>query len=113
MLKSAPTILLMAITAATPLLAAAETPENDRYAAIFPPGWQARDVVMAAAESGQSTLTFGRTENIGIFVLSDPSARQALRDAGAWIILPASAFRGCLVEPFGQTVRTARESLPS
>ena len=75
--------------------------------------WQARDVVMAAAESGQSTLTFGRTENIGIFVLSDPSARQALRDAGAWIILPASAFRGCLVEPFGQTVRTARESLPS
>ena len=81
----------MAITAATPLLAAAETPENDRYAAIFPPGWQARDVVMAAAES----------------------ARQALRDAGAWIILPASAFRGCLVEPFGQTVRTARESLPS
>ncbi len=98
MLKSIPTILLIAIIGATPLLAAAEPAVDNRYAAIFPPGWQARDVVLAAAEAGQSTLTMGRTANIGVFELTTPYGRQALHDAGAWFVLPASAFRGCLID---------------
>lgn len=98
MLKNIPTILLIALIGAIPLLAAAEPAEDDRYAAIFPLGWQARDVVLAAAEAGQSTLNIGRTANIGVFELPGPDERQALRDAGAWLVLPASAFRGCLID---------------
>jgi len=112
MFKHIPTILLIAIIGATPLLAAAEPAEDGRYAAIFPPGWQARDVVLAAAEAGQSTLNIGRAANIGVFHLPGPDERQALRDAGAWLVLPASAFRGCLIDqnPTAPARRFATES---
>jgi len=102
-MKFIPTVLLIALIGATPLLAATEAPADGRYAAIFPPGWVARDIMLAAAESGQPALRFGRTENIGIFVLSSAADRRALRNAGAWLILPANAFRGCLIEPPNRT----------
>jgi len=112
MLKIAPTILLIVLIGATPLLAAAEPAEDGRYAAIFPPGWQARDVVLAAAEAGQSTLNMGRAANIGVFELPSPNDRQALREAGAWLVLPANAFRGCLIDqnPTTPARRFATES---
>ncbi|WP_323760608.1 hypothetical protein [Maricaulis sp.] len=103
MLKNTPTILLIALIGATPLLAAAEPAEDGRYAAIFPPGWQARDVVLAAAEAGQSTLNIGRAANIGVFQVPGPEDRRALREAGAWLVLPASAFRGCLIDQTSMT----------
>lgn len=99
MLNSLKTILLIAGIGATPLLGALEPASNDQYAAIFPPGWDARDIVLAAAAADQAALTFGRTQNIGVFILDNAADRDALRHAGALIILPANAFRGCLVAP--------------
>jgi hypothetical protein len=112
MFKNTSTILLIAIIGATPLLAATEPAEDGRYAAIFPPGWQVRDVVLAAADAGHSTLTIGRTANIGVFDLPHRDDRNALRDAGAWLVLPASVFRGCLIDQTSITPspRFTRES---
>ena len=97
MLNSLKTILLIAGIGATPLLGAFEPASNDQYAAIFPPDWGARDIVLAAASQDQAPLTFGRTQNIGVFILDDAADHDALRQAGALLILPADAFRGCLI----------------
>ncbi len=99
MLNSIKTILLIAGIGATPLLGALEPAPNDQYAAIFPPGWGPRDIVLASASADQAPLAFGRTQNIGVFILNDLADHDALRDAGALLILPADAFRGCLTAP--------------
>ncbi|WP_291845589.1 hypothetical protein [Maricaulis sp.] len=114
MRNSLPTILLVALIATTPFLAATEPPEDGRYAAIFPPGWQARDILLASAARDHSPVTFGRTGNIGIFDLPLPSDRDALRAAGAWLILPADAFRGCLTAPaFAGSIRQPNPESPA
>lgn len=112
MIKFIPTILVIAIVGVTPLLAVAEPATDDRYAAVFPPGWQARDVIIAGAAAGQSALMIGRTANIGVFVLPAADDRQALRDAGAWLIIPANTFRGCLINqtPTAQSIRSTAET---
>lgn len=83
----------------TPLLGLAEPVSGEEVAAVFPPGWDEADILLASAAAETSVVRFGALANIGIIRIADPDALAALRDQGAWLLLHPQALGGCLIGP--------------
>ena len=66
--------------------------------AVFPPWWDARRAVEAAA-SGGAVLRLGGTA-FAVLVLPDGTpGLERLRQAGAWLLLDPGGFAGCGFQP--------------
>lgn len=92
-----PAVAVSLAAIGAPLLAAFEPVRGDEAAAIFPPGWSQADVVLATAEADLSFVRFGAFANIGIVRIIDARSLNALRQAGALLLLPPGALGGCLL----------------
>ncbi|MBO6796007.1 hypothetical protein [Maricaulis sp.] len=93
----APLILIGLAVVCTPLLGLAEPLRGDQVAAIFPPGWSERDVLLASAQAGQNLVRFGALPNVGIVEFSSQADLESLRAAGALLLLDPQVLGGCLI----------------
>ena len=93
----APLLMVGLAVVCAPLLTLAEPLAGDQVAAVFPPGWHERDVLLASAEAGQNLVRFGALPNIGIIEFSSASDLDRLRAAGALLLLDPQALGGCLI----------------
>lgn len=92
-----PPLLVGLAVVCTPLLALAEPVQGNQVAAVFPPGWTHRDVLLASASADQTLIRFGSLANIGIVEISSESDMTRLRQAGALLLLDPQALGGCLI----------------
>tara|TARA_R110000868_G_scaffold6550_8_gene37084 strand:+ start:1424 stop:1798 length:375 start_codon:yes stop_codon:yes gene_type:complete len=106
-----PVIAVSLAAICAPLLAAFEPVREAEAAAIFPPGWSHADVLLATAEADLAFVRFGAWSNIGIIEISDTHSAEALRRAGALLLLPPGALGGCLL-PRNSPLQASVRPLP-
>lgn len=108
-----PALLIALAVIGTPLLALTEPVRGNQVAAIFPPGWDEADVLLASAAADSSIVRFGALPNIGIVLIEDETTLAALRQNGAWLLLHPQALGGCLILPRTDTLATDLQTAPS
>ncbi len=64
-------------------------------AVVFPPWWSAQRSIAAAARAELAILRFGGLPAIVVVAPLTQAAGARLRQAGAWLLLDASAGGGC------------------
>ncbi len=67
-----------------------------RVAAIFPPWWDARDVMAGLTDADASILRQGAIPAVVLLSSDRPGLPQRLRQAGALLIVDPKAAAGCL-----------------
>ena len=102
--------LVCSLVAATPL---AFPPRPDRpVAAVFPPWWDARDVLAATVLARAVMVRAGAWPSLVVAAdtpppddapspagVAAPALGERLRAAGAWLVLDPQSLRGCSLLP--------------
>lgn len=70
-------------------------PETGQAAVLFAPQTSPSDLARAAARAGVDIVRFGGAPGTLIVHLDHPASRDALREAGAWLIADPVILGGC------------------
>ena len=95
-------IAMLAVAVFGLLAPSADT--DTRVAAVFPPWWSARDVMVSLAGSNTVILREGIAPTVLLLASPTPGLPQRLRRAGALLTIDPTAAAGCL----GLSAATAR-----
>lgn len=90
-MRFAATGMAVALACVLPWLALPAAGSAEPVAAVFPPWWGSARAALAALPAGE-VAGFG---GAGFVVLLPRADAEALRKAGAWLILPAALLGGC------------------
>ena len=92
-----PAGLVLLTILATPFLSLTAPVVGGQGAVVYPMRWDHADVVRAAATAQTGLLRFGALPNIAIVQIDSTDTLEALKQSGAWLVLPPGALGGCLV----------------
>lgn len=85
------------LVAAPTMMVLASVPQSGQAAVLFDPALNDRDVLVRVASAGATFVRFG--EAPGLVVVDLPEAGpQALRGAGAWLVLDPLLLGGCRLD---------------
>lgn len=101
-----PAFLIGLAVICTPLLGLTEPVSGDEVAAVFPPGWDEADVLLASAAAETRLVRFGAFSNVGIIRINGDAALADLRAQGAILLLHPQALGSCFSQPIGQSLAT-------
>lgn len=105
-----PAILIGLAVIGTPLLNLTTPVAGDEVAAVFPPGWEEADVLLATASADGRLVRFGSFSNIGIIRIDSEETLAGLRAQGALLLLHPQALGGCLIQLPGTSTPTQETS---